>query len=116
MFLYERDPTTILLAKDHASERKESFYVKNEGKHICQFWGRPFEEVVVQEENDDDEEIGGLGISVYSYSSGFTYFESLTVYRNTRRAGCAKFRTAAFENSEPLFLLGPNGRIGAIPT
>ena len=27
-FLSERDPTTILLVKDHAPERKELFYVK----------------------------------------------------------------------------------------
>ena len=27
-FSYERDPTTILLAKEHAPDRKESFYAK----------------------------------------------------------------------------------------
>ena len=39
----------------------------------------------------------------------FTYFESLTVYKNTRVVCLKRLRTAAFERSEPLFLLGSMG-------
>ena len=49
----------------------------------------------------------------------FTYFESIKVYRSTRRA-CSlskkAFKTSAFGSSEPLLLLRLNGRVGAIPT
>ena len=50
---------------------------------------------------------------MYCCSGGF--YESLAVYRTTRRAGC-RLRTAAFESFESLFLLRLIGRVGAIPT
>ena len=36
-FLYERDPTTILLASDHAQERKELFYAKMKVSRFVNF-------------------------------------------------------------------------------
>ena len=45
----------------------------------------------------------------------FTEFESIIVYRGTRRARCLPI-TSAFENSQPLLLYGANGRVCAIPT
>ena len=48
----------------------------------------------------------------------FTEFESIIVYRSTRRAGCLSERpiTSAFESSQPLLSYGANGRVCAIPT
>ena len=65
LFSYERDPMTILLAEDHASERKELFI------KLSTFL--------------NDEEFSGVGIFMYRCSSGF---QKLTMYRNTCIAGC----------------------------
>ena len=97
---------TILLAQDHAPERKESFYAKIKVSAFL-----PFEEG-----KEDDEEIGNLGISVYHcIAVDFTYFESLTVYIRAGFVSEKAFRTATFKSSEPLFLR-LNGRVGTIPT
>ena len=48
----------------------------------------------------------------------FTTFESLIVYRNTRRPCYVSkgLMAAMFESSEPLHLLRLHGRVGTIPT
>ena len=64
------------------------------------------------------EKSGFCNFTYVTVAVYFTTFESLIVYRNTRRpCMCLKGLIAAtFESSEPLQLLGLNGRVGAIPT
>ena len=82
-FSFEKDVTTIGIVLCY------------KGECICQFWSRPFKE--------EDEEIGGLGTSsVLFWLMYFANFESLAVYRNTRRASCVLI-TAVFKRSELLF-------------
>ena len=49
----------------------------------------------------------------------FTEFESIIVYRSTRRARCLSEKAYNFrvrDGSQPLLLYGANGRVCAIPT
>ena len=55
LFSFEKDPRKILMAKDHAQERKKLFYDKTK---VCMLsiCGRPFDKV------EEDGEIGSLAI------------------------------------------------------
>ena len=109
VFSFKRDSITVVLAKDHAPERKGSFYAEIQ---VNVFVVDRLKKKKVMKKSAVQK------FSVYYCSGVFTYFESLTTYRNTHRAGCVSERliTAAFESSEPLFLLRLKGCVSAIPT
>ena len=76
-----------------------------------------------EEKEKDDGGIDGLAIFRVHVlvSAHFISFEGLTMYRNTRRAGCVSGKasitvTTAFKSSRLLYFLGLNGCVGAIPT
>ena len=79
-----RDPTTILLPKDHAPERKESFYAKIKVSAFANSEvGR-----LIKKMKKKKKKMENWWFSNFPYvieKVYLTYFEIFNVYKNTRR-------------------------------
>ena len=96
--------------KDHAQERDESFYAKIKVSAFVNFTVDCLKKMM------KNRWFGNFPCILVA--ARFTSFESLTVYRNTRRAGCVseKVGTIEFKSIGLLYLLRLNGRVNTIPT